>query len=126
VASKNDHFRVRGIGHELSKAATAKLEQYRKTPRKRPDWGTMMKEIEEGKTLRRVVTNDRSKPILPKSKAKGKVLHGQISVTGPITGSGDQSDDETTVVNFTSKCKQKAAQLAGCSDITDSHTFRAL
>jgi len=53
----------------------AKLEKYRKTPRKRPDWATMMKEIEEGKKLRRVVTNDRSKPILPKSKAKGKFVY---------------------------------------------------
>jgi len=59
----------------------------------------MMKEIEEGKKLRRVETNDRSKPILPKSKAKGKVLHGQLSVSGP-TGTGDQAIDENTVVNF--------------------------
>jgi len=71
----------------------------------------MMKEIEEGKTLRRVVTNDRSKPILPKSKAKGKVLHGQISVTGPITGTGDQADDETTVFVYDSEKPTVANQI---------------
>ena len=69
----------------------AKLEQYKKTPRKRPDWANMMKEIEVGKTLRRVETNDRSRPILPKSKAKGKVLAGQTTFmpTDDTTIDGD-------------------------------------
>ena len=67
-----------------------KLEKIRKTPRKRPDWASMMKEIESGKKLKRVQTNDRSQPILPKSKAKGKVVHGQ---TLPITTCSDDTAD---------------------------------
>jgi hypothetical protein len=70
------------------KEVTVKLEQIRKTPRKRPDWASMMKEIESGKKLKRVQTNDRSQPILPKSKAKGKVVHGQ---TLPITTCSDDT-----------------------------------
>ena len=68
----------------------AKLEALRKTPRKRPDWASMMKEIEVGKQLRRVQTNDRSRPILPQSKAKGKVLPGK-----PFTPLADESADDT-------------------------------
>ena len=83
---------------ELPPSVIMRLDSLRKTPRKRPDWASMMKEIESGKsrTLRRVETNDRSKPILPKVKAKGKVLNGQ---TLP-TWSDDPADGEmTTVVN---------------------------
>lgn len=59
----------------------------------------MMKEIEVGKQLRRVQTNDRSKPILPQAKAKGKVLPGQTFT--PITCPDDTSGDANTkeVVN---------------------------
>ena len=83
---------------ELPPSVIVRLDSLRRTPRKRPDWASMMKEIESGKsrTLRRVETNDRSKPILPKVKAKGKVLNGQ---TLP-TWSDDPADGEmTTVVN---------------------------
>ena len=81
---------------EPSAAVAKRLETLKKTPRKRPDWANMMKEIEEGKPLRHVQTNDRSQPILPKVKTKGKVHHGQ---TLP-TWSDDQTDGElTTVVN---------------------------
>lgn len=79
---------------EVPEHVAVKLEQYKKTPRKRPDWASMMKEIEVGKQLRRVQTNDRSKPILPQAKAKGKVLPGQ-SFT-PITCPDDTANDANT------------------------------
>lgn len=84
---------------ETASHIAAKLEQYKKTPRKRPDWASMMKEIEVGKQLKRVQTNDRSKPILPQSKAKGKVLPGQTFT--PITCPDDTTTDANTkeVVN---------------------------
>ncbi|ODN00295.1 hypothetical protein Ocin01_06400 [Orchesella cincta] len=52
----------------------AKIEQLKKAPRKRPDWSTMMKEIETGRKLKRVQCNDRSKPILPRMKSCGKFV----------------------------------------------------
>lgn len=33
-------------------------------PRKRPDWASMMKEVESGKTLKHVKCNDRSAPLI--------------------------------------------------------------
>ena len=54
-----------------------KIEQLKKRPTKRPDWNDLMKEIGQyrGSTglLKKTVTNDRSKPILSKSKVKGVV-----------------------------------------------------
>ncbi|KOB77271.1 Sarcomere length short [Operophtera brumata] len=44
-----------------------KLESLRSRPRRRPDWSDMMKEVEEGKKLKKVVCNDRSQPIITKS-----------------------------------------------------------
>lgn len=82
---------------DVPEHVAAKLEQFRKTPRKRPDWASMMKEIEVGKQLRRVQTNDRSKPILPQAKAKGKVLPGQTFT--PITCSDDNDAHTKEVVN---------------------------
>lgn len=40
------------------------LEKLKIRPRRRPDWSDMMKEVESGRKLRHVETNDRSKPIL--------------------------------------------------------------
>ncbi|XP_063628716.1 nucleolar protein dao-5-like isoform X1 [Cydia splendana] len=44
-----------------------KLESLRSRPRRRPDWSDMMKEVEEGKKLKKVVCNDRSSPIITKT-----------------------------------------------------------
>ncbi|XP_032527257.1 golgin subfamily B member 1 isoform X1 [Danaus plexippus] len=48
-------------------AKLKKLEDLRSRPRKRPDWSDMMKEVEQGKKLKHVVCNDRSKPIITTS-----------------------------------------------------------
>ncbi|XP_063389146.1 hepatoma-derived growth factor-related protein 2-like isoform X2 [Cydia fagiglandana] len=44
-----------------------KLESLRSRPRRRPDWSDMMKEVEQGKKLKKVVCNDRSSPIITKT-----------------------------------------------------------
>ncbi|KAL6259140.1 hypothetical protein P5V15_009062 [Pogonomyrmex californicus] len=41
-----------------------KLEILKSRPRKRPDWASMMKEVESGKKLRHVKCNDRSAPLI--------------------------------------------------------------
>lgn len=41
-------------------------------PRARPDWGTLLKDVEAGRKLKHVVCNDRSKPLLPSMKSKTK------------------------------------------------------
>ncbi|XP_075218344.1 uncharacterized protein LOC142323073 isoform X2 [Lycorma delicatula] len=53
----------------------SKLEALRSRPRRRPDWTDMMKEVEQGTKLKHVQCNDRSAPILPKSKAKGQFVY---------------------------------------------------
>lgn len=50
-----------------------KLESLRSRPRRRPDWSDMMKEVESGRKLKHVECNDRSAPIIPKTKSKGQV-----------------------------------------------------
>ena len=56
-----------------------KIEQLKKRPVKRPDWSELMKDIESlryGKStrnLKKTIINDRSKPMLSKTKIKGKV-----------------------------------------------------
>ncbi|XP_055634638.1 titin isoform X2 [Toxorhynchites rutilus septentrionalis] len=40
------------------------VDKLKKRPRKRPDWSDMMKEVEQGRKLRHVECNDRSKPII--------------------------------------------------------------
>lgn len=40
------------------------LEMLKSRPRKRPDWASMMKEVESGKRLRHVTCNDRSAPLI--------------------------------------------------------------
>ncbi|ODN01999.1 hypothetical protein Ocin01_04688, partial [Orchesella cincta] len=53
----------------------AKIELLRKSSRKRPDWGCMMKEIEKGRALNKVQCNDRSKPMLSRLKSRGKFVY---------------------------------------------------
>ncbi|XP_076237418.1 uncharacterized protein LOC143181090 isoform X2 [Calliopsis andreniformis] len=48
----------------LSTEQQQKLEMLKSRPRKRPDWASMMKEVESGKTLRHVKCNDRSAPLI--------------------------------------------------------------
>jgi len=57
-----------------------KLELLKKRPTKRPDWNDLMQEIEKykcGKSdlLNKTVTNDRSQPILSKTKAEGMFVY---------------------------------------------------
>lgn len=59
----------------LTEEQKQKIDQLRNRPRKRPDYSCLMKEIEGGKKLKRVQCNDRSKPLLPESKAKGQFLY---------------------------------------------------
>lgn len=59
------------------KAKSDRVEALKKRPTKRPDWNDLMQEIEKYRVkagmLNKVVTNDRSKPMLSKSKVKGVV-----------------------------------------------------
>ncbi|XP_017762545.1 PREDICTED: glutamic acid-rich protein isoform X2 [Eufriesea mexicana] len=48
----------------LNETQQQKLEMLKQRPRKRPDWASMMKEVESGKTLRHVKCNDRSAPLI--------------------------------------------------------------
>ncbi|XP_043801417.1 glutamic acid-rich protein-like isoform X2 [Apis laboriosa] len=48
----------------LNKSQEEKLEMLKQRPRKRPDWASMMKEVESGKTLKHVKCNDRSAPLI--------------------------------------------------------------
>ncbi|XP_016920024.2 DNA ligase 1 isoform X2 [Apis cerana] len=48
----------------LNKNQQEKLEMLKQRPRKRPDWASMMKEVESGKILRHVKCNDRSAPLI--------------------------------------------------------------
>lgn len=58
----------------MSESKVEKLETLRSRPRKRPDWGAMMKEVESGsRRLKHVQSNDRSSPLLPKVKVKDRV-----------------------------------------------------
>ena len=59
------------------KAKSDRVEALKKRPTKRPDWNDLMQEIEKYRCkagmLKKTVTNDRSKPMLSKSKVKGVV-----------------------------------------------------
>ena len=62
----------------ISSAKSEKLEQLKKKPAKRPDWNDLMKEIGQFRSghrgiLNKTSTNDRSKPMLSKTKVKGVV-----------------------------------------------------
>ncbi|XP_070168991.1 glutamic acid-rich protein isoform X2 [Polyergus mexicanus] len=48
----------------LNETQMQKLEALKSRPRKRPDWASMMKEVENGKPLRHVKCNDRSAPLI--------------------------------------------------------------
>ncbi|XP_029043610.1 trichohyalin-like isoform X3 [Osmia bicornis bicornis] len=48
----------------LSQEQQQKIEMLKQRPRKRPDWASMMKEVESGKRLRHVKCNDRSAPLI--------------------------------------------------------------
>ena len=58
---------------KLSEAGQKKLQKLRRCATKRPDWFTMMKDIETPKNLKKVVTNDRSAPQLRKMKKRDSV-----------------------------------------------------
>ena len=59
------------------KAKSDRVEALKKRPTKRPDWNDLMQEIEKYRCksgmLKKCQTNDRSKPMLSKSKVKGVV-----------------------------------------------------
>jgi hypothetical protein len=58
----------------MSESKLEKLDALKSRPRKRPDWGAMMKEVESGnRKLKHVQCNDRSSPLLPKVKVKDRV-----------------------------------------------------
>ncbi|XP_047370179.1 golgin subfamily A member 6-like protein 22 [Vespa velutina] len=48
----------------LTESQEKQLEMLKSRPRKRPDWASMMKEVESGKRLRHVKCNDRSAPLI--------------------------------------------------------------
>jgi hypothetical protein len=58
----------------LSENKAEKLETLKSRPRKRPDWGALMKEVElRTRKLKHVQCNDRSGPLLPRIKVKDRV-----------------------------------------------------
>jgi len=61
------------------KAKSDRVEALKKRPTKRPDWNDLMQEIEKYRCkagmLKKTVTNDRSKPMLSKSKVKGVFVY---------------------------------------------------
>ena len=63
---------------KVSSLKSEKLEQLKKKPAKRPDWNDLMKEIGQFRggsrgLLNKIVSNDRSEPMLSKHKVKGVV-----------------------------------------------------
>ena len=72
----------------MSSIKSEKLEQLKKKPAKRPDWNDLMKEIGQFKSgsrglLKRTQTDDRSKPMLTKTKVKGVVsCYCEINLCG--------------------------------------------
>jgi len=66
--------------NKVSSIKSEKLEQLKKKPAKRPDWNDLMKEIGQFKSgsrglLKRTQTDDRSKPMLTKTKVKGVFVY---------------------------------------------------
>lgn len=61
------------------KAKSDRVEALKKRPTKRPDWNDLMQEIEKYRCksgmLKKCQTNDRSKPMLSKSKVKGVFVY---------------------------------------------------
>jgi len=66
-------------GMAPQKAQSSRVEQLKKRPTKRPDWNDLMQEIEKYRCksglLNKVQCNDRSKPMLSKSKVKGVFVY---------------------------------------------------
>ncbi|KAK7069317.1 hypothetical protein SK128_010251, partial [Halocaridina rubra] len=63
-----------GPSKPMSEAKKIQLDNIRKAARTRPDWNTLLKNIEGGTKLKHITPldkNDRSKPILPKSRGRG-------------------------------------------------------
>ncbi|XP_001809098.1 uncharacterized protein LOC658131 isoform X1 [Tribolium castaneum] len=58
-----------GAKKNLTSKQKEQLEQLKSRPKVRPDWTAMLKEIESNKKLKHVECNDRSQPLLPKTKA---------------------------------------------------------
>ena len=54
----------------MTESQKERLEKLKKTPRRRPDWSTMMKEISQPRSLKKVECNDRSAPIVKNLKRK--------------------------------------------------------
>ena len=58
----------------MSESRAERLEALKSRPRKRPDWGSLMKEVESGnRKLKHVQCNDRSSPLIPRIKVKDRV-----------------------------------------------------
>ena len=65
----------------MSEGKVEKLDTLRSRPRKRPDWGALMKEVELGsRKLKHVQCNDRSGPLLPKVKVKDRVSTKKLTL----------------------------------------------
>ncbi|KAB0791527.1 hypothetical protein PPYR_03327 [Photinus pyralis] len=56
----------------LSDKQKATIDALKARPKVRPDWTAMLKEVESGPKLKHVQCNDRSKPLLPKTKDDDK------------------------------------------------------
>ena len=75
---KNPIFLVNEIDASRARKLE-KLDRLKKRPEKRPDWNELMKEIDSfrpgssSQKLNKVACNDRSKPMLTKTKIQGKV-----------------------------------------------------
>ncbi|PSN41493.1 hypothetical protein C0J52_07209 [Blattella germanica] len=89
----------------VSAEKAEKLETLRSRPRKRPDWGKLMKEVETGhERLKHVQCNDRSSPLIPKTKVKGRKAEAVEAETEP-----DELDDIDKVRDDLQSTKQMLA-----------------
>ncbi|CAH1099440.1 unnamed protein product [Psylliodes chrysocephalus] len=59
----------------LNDKQKSRLHKLRARPKNRPDWGNLLQEIEAKKTLKHVVCNDRSTPLLPEAKADEHLIY---------------------------------------------------
>ena len=64
----------------MTEAQRERLDKLKKTPRRRPDWSTMMKEIGQPRSLKKVQCNDRSAPIVKNLKRKDNEVGKGIGV----------------------------------------------
>ena len=78
--NKNKSFLFSGSEIDAARARKLeKLDKIKKRPEKRPDWNELMREIDSfrfgssSQKLKKVACNDRSKPMLTKTKIQGKV-----------------------------------------------------